>query len=277
MRGFARGGDEAHDIVLHGRRQMRRHRRGARLRDLGRMDRGHTARDLARRLALDEVEDPPFHGCVGQRHLDLQHEAVELRLGQRERALVLDRVLRRHHHERLGQLVGDSRRRHLVLCHGFQQSRLHLGRGAVDLVDEHQRVEDRPLDIFERALVGPKHRGTGEVGRHQVRRALDARERCVQPLREQLDRAGLGKPRRAFDEQVTAGEKPDQQALGEHRAADQPRFEKGFEVLEALLNVRQASFDSVVLDGIKTGVGPHVASGSLERCQSFPRRGRRLR
>ena len=31
-----------------------------------------------------------------------QEEAVELRLGKRERALVLDRVLRREHEERVG-------------------------------------------------------------------------------------------------------------------------------------------------------------------------------
>jgi hypothetical protein len=35
----------------------------------------------------------------------LQQEAVALRLGQRVHALALDRVLRRHHEERLGTVV----------------------------------------------------------------------------------------------------------------------------------------------------------------------------
>jgi hypothetical protein len=39
-------------------------------------------------------------------HAHHQHEAVDLRLGQRVGALLLDRVLRRHHDEGLGQLEG---------------------------------------------------------------------------------------------------------------------------------------------------------------------------
>ena len=42
---------------------------------------------------------------------DLEHEPVELRLGQRIRAFLLDRVLRREHEERLGQLVRLAGRR----------------------------------------------------------------------------------------------------------------------------------------------------------------------
>ena len=36
---------------------------------------------------------------------DHEHEAVELRFGQRIGALLLDRILRREHEERIGQLV----------------------------------------------------------------------------------------------------------------------------------------------------------------------------
>ena len=42
---------------------------------------------------------------------DLEQEAIELRLGQRVRALLLDRVLRRDHHEAVAELVGRCRRR----------------------------------------------------------------------------------------------------------------------------------------------------------------------
>ena len=59
---------------------------------------------------------------------DLEQEAVDLRLGQRVRALGLDRVLGREHEERVGDLVGLVADRHLVLLHDLEQRRLHLGR-----------------------------------------------------------------------------------------------------------------------------------------------------
>ena len=77
--------------------------------------RGAEARALRRRrraaLGLDEVEDGALGLGAGERELDVEEEAVELRLGQREGALVLDRVLGGDHHERVGQRPGDRRRR----------------------------------------------------------------------------------------------------------------------------------------------------------------------
>jgi len=73
----------------------------------------------------------------------LQHEAVDLRLGERVRALGLDRVLRRHHEERVGnrhRLPADG---HLPLLHHLEQCRLDLGRGPVDLVGEQEVDEHR--------------------------------------------------------------------------------------------------------------------------------------
>jgi hypothetical protein len=45
-----------------------------------------------------------------ERDVQLEEEAVELRFGQRVRALALERVLRREHEERLVELVGLRRR-----------------------------------------------------------------------------------------------------------------------------------------------------------------------
>ena len=70
--------------------------------------------------------------------VQLEEEAVELRLGQRVGALHLDRVLRGEHEERLGErvlLLGDG---DAVLLHRLEQRALRLGRGAVDLVGQHQ-------------------------------------------------------------------------------------------------------------------------------------------
>ena len=75
--------------------------------------------------------------------MDPQHEAVELRLGQRKGALVLDRVLGGEHHERRRHLVADAVNRDLALLHRLEQRRLRLGRGPVDLVGQHDLREDR--------------------------------------------------------------------------------------------------------------------------------------
>ena len=118
--------------------------------------------------------------------------------------------------------MGDARRRDLMLGHGFEERRLHLGRGAVDLVDEDEAVEDRTRHVFEGAAVRPEDRAAREIGRHQIRRALNAREGRMQTLGEKLDGAGLGEPRRALDQKVAAGQQADQQPLDEDRAADEP-------------------------------------------------------
>ncbi|MEI9887364.1 MAG: hypothetical protein WDN08_12835 [Rhizomicrobium sp.] len=76
---------------------------------------------------------------VGIADVDLQQEAVELRLGQGIGALLLQRVLRRQHMERLGQVVALSRHRDVALLHRLQQRRLGARAGAVDLVG-HQKL-----------------------------------------------------------------------------------------------------------------------------------------
>ena len=85
---------------------------------------------------------------------DLEHEAVDLRLGKRVRALRLDRVLRRHDEERLGdgkRVVPD---RDLALLHDLEQRGLDLRGCAVDLVREQEVAEDGAELGLERALGG---------------------------------------------------------------------------------------------------------------------------
>ena len=50
-------------------------------------------------------------------HLDGEHEAVELGLGQRIGAFLLDRVLRGDDEERIGQLVGVLAGGHFAFLH----------------------------------------------------------------------------------------------------------------------------------------------------------------
>ena len=113
-------------------------------------------------------------GRVAEREAD--HEAVDLRLGQRVGALELDRVLRGEHEERPGELVRVHVDRDAALLHALEQARLRLGRGAVDLVDEHDVGEDRARAELEAVLALVEDVGADDVGGQQVGRALDARE-----------------------------------------------------------------------------------------------------
>ena len=96
-------------------------------------------------------EDAFFLLEAGIIHLDVEHEAVELGLGQRVGAFLLDRVLRGDDEERLRQVVGLLADGDLAFLHGLQQGGLRLGRRAVDLVGQEDVGEDRPLDEAELA------------------------------------------------------------------------------------------------------------------------------
>ena len=129
-------------------------------------------------------------------------EPVELRLGQRIRALVLDRVLRRDHHERPLERIRDAVDRDLALLHALEQRRLRLRRRAVHLVDEQQVREHRARPELElvRALV--EDVDAGDVGRQQVGRELEPREGAVERARERLREHRLPDAREVLDDQV---------------------------------------------------------------------------
>ena len=87
------------------------------------------------RLAIQHVD---FMGLARIAQMDAHHEAVDLRFGQRECAFVFDGILGRQHQERARHGIGDAIDRNLAFFHRFQQRRLRLGRGPVDLVGQAQ-------------------------------------------------------------------------------------------------------------------------------------------
>ena len=164
---------------------------------------------------LDEraLDDRQLLVVAGVADEDLEHEAVDLSLGQRVRALRLDRVLRRHHEEGVGHEVRLLRDRHLPLLHHLEQRRLHLRRRAVDLVREEEVAEDRPELGVERGAGRQEDARADQVRRHEVGRELDALEAPVEDLRGRLDRERLREARHALDQQVPAREQADEHAL----------------------------------------------------------------
>jgi hypothetical protein len=175
------------------------------------------ASSAALRFLARKLQDRVLGLRRGISDLNVQQEPVELRLGQRIGAVLLDRVLRRHHHEQLGQAEACAPDAHLALFHRLEQRRLHLRRRAIDLVGEHQVAEQRPGAEFERAGLGAKDLGAGDVGRQQVGRELDAVEVGFEQLGERLDRGGLGESRDALDEHMAVAQQRDQQAAASAR------------------------------------------------------------
>ena len=83
-----------------------------------------------------QLDDPAFLVLRGVFDDHLEHEAIKLGLGQGVGAFLLDGVLGGHHDEGFFERVGLAAHGDLALLHGFQQGRLGLGRGAVDLVSQ---------------------------------------------------------------------------------------------------------------------------------------------
>ena len=94
----------------------------------------------------------------------------------------------------------------MILLHRLEQRRLRLGRRAVDLVGQDDLREDRALQESQRAMpvLLVEDLGAGDVGRHQIRRELDALEAQVENLGERLDQQRLRQTRHAGEQAVAA-------------------------------------------------------------------------
>ena len=143
-----------------------------------------------------------------------QEESVELRLGQRERSLVLDGVLGREQQEGAWDGARGAVDGHLSLGHRLEQRGLGLRHRTVDLVDEDDVGEDRPraeLEVPDALVVD---RQAGDIGRLEIRRALDARaDRTLDRLGDGSGEHGLRRPRHVLEEHVAvAGERRQDEA-----------------------------------------------------------------
>ena len=112
--------------------------------------------------------------------MDAQHEPVQLRLGQRVGALLLDGVLRGHHDEGRRQRVGLAVDGHRQFLHRLEQRRLGFGRRAVDFVGQDEVGENgaavKDQVAAPAALVALENLRAGDVRGHEVGRELDAPE-----------------------------------------------------------------------------------------------------
>ncbi len=189
---------------------------------------------------------------------DVEHEAVELGLGQRIGAFQLDRILGREHEERQRQRVGLAAGGDFLLLHRLEQGRLGLGRRAVDLVGQHDVGEHRTVDEAHHALPGRlvllEDVGAGDVARHQVGRELDAAELEVEHAGETRDQQGLGQPGHADQQHVAVGEQRGQELFDHGILADDDLAQLGLDALTRRANL----FDGLEIGG---GVDGHEILG----------------
>ena len=165
-----------------------------------------------RRAVADLGVDQQLDGgvLVGVADRGLHQEPVELGLGQPVGAGLLDRVLGGDHHERPADLVRHAVDGDPALLHHLEQRRLGLRRGAVDLVGEHDRGEDRAGVELEGALLLVVDRHAGDVGRQQVGRELDPGVRALHGVGERAGQHRLAGAREVLEQQVALGQQAGQ-------------------------------------------------------------------
>ena len=102
---------------------------------------------------------------------------------------------------------------HLPLLHGFQQGALNFGRGAVDLVGQHEVGKHRTLLDGKLLVLLVVHQGANDVGREQVRGELHPREIAGNRVAQAFDGQGFGQSRHPFQKHVPVGQKTNQQTV----------------------------------------------------------------
>jgi hypothetical protein len=176
--------------------------------------------ELARRAADD------LHFFIDGRilHLEVEHEPVELGLGQRIGPFHFDRVLRGDHEERRLELVGLAANRDFAFLHSLQQGGLRFRRRAVDFVGQEEVREHWPLHERDAVLAGGlvlfHDVRAGDVSGHQVGRELDAAELHFQRAGQRAGHQRFAQARHAEHQDVPATQEADQERVDDLVLAD---------------------------------------------------------
>ena len=133
----------------------------------------------------------------------------------------------------------------VALLHALEQAGLRLGRGAVDLVDQHDVGEDRPGPELEALLALVVDVGADDVGREQVGGALHACELAVERAGERAGQRRLADAGVVLDEDVPLREQGHHDVL-EHLVAD---LDGAADVLLDPAREADGGFDLLLCDG----------------------------
>ena len=122
---------------------------------------------------------------------------------------MFDGVLRGDHHERLRQRMRFPIDADLALVHGFEQRRLRLRRGAVDLVGQQKIAEDGSRLELEGFQVGVIDGDAEHVAGQHIAGELQPVKAARNRARQRLCQRGLADAGHIFDEQMAARQQAD--------------------------------------------------------------------
>ena len=218
------------------------------------------------------MHDFDFVVHVGVAEQDFHHEAVELRLGHRVGALLLDRILGSQDEEGIWQGVGVAAGRELAFFHGLEQGTLGLRRGAIDLVGENDVAEQRTFDESKVAVtrgdVFLEDVGTGDVSGHQVGSELNASKLKLSHRRERRDQLGFCQAGNAFKDGVAAADQGNEYLLDRLVHADDDVGKLIAEIEEGVVQAADGGdFIRVGIGGATRGEGRTFGGGCRGRRQ----------
>ena len=162
-----------------------------------------------RQPAFGVAHDLALAGQVRVADAQPHQKTVELRFRQRIGAVMFHRVLRGDHHERLRQRVRLAVDADLAFVHGFEQRRLRLRRGAIDLVGQQEIGEDRSRLELEGFRMGVIDGDAEHVAGKHVAGELQPVEAAGDGARQRLRQRGLADAGHIFDEQMAARQQAD--------------------------------------------------------------------
>ena len=111
-----------------------------------------------------------------------------------------------------------------MLFHHLKKSRLRLGRRPVELIGQHDVVHDGAGQDLEFPFGGAVNRQSGDVGRCCIRCALDSCKGEGERIRQCLCKGRLPHARDILEEEVTAGEKSENDLVDHVPFADDTLF-----------------------------------------------------
>ncbi len=169
-----------------------------------------------------EVDDAAEIGTGRKVDQNLHEKTVELRFRERIRAFHLDGILGGHDKEGRLERIGIGAAGDGALLHGFEQGGLSFGRGAIDLVREHE-VGKNGTGLEAKSFVAVlvvHDDAADDVAGHQVGGELDAGVLEGKNARQSSQQGGFAKTRDAFKENVAAGDEANENTFDDFVLTD---------------------------------------------------------
>ena len=116
---FARADDQLDDVFLYGRRHMNVQHRFSRRKNISLRDGALGSTVSATGFTARQAQNGLLCRCIRVGHADVHEKSIQLCFREGVSALLLDRVLGRHHQKQRRQFVGLTANAHLTFGHGL--------------------------------------------------------------------------------------------------------------------------------------------------------------